>query len=400
LQVPPRGGRRHWHELLRAISRCRPRGRTEPGSALRDLAGRLRRRGLVILISDLLVDPEATRLALRFLRHRGHEVLVFHILDPGERELPGAGDARFVDPETDEELPVSTADLRREYRLAVSARWRNGVTRWRRRGSITTWRERISRWRTRCAPTCTSGSDSADGFAEPPPAGPGAAVAVPIVLHLFQRQQGPRVVFPALRYLRRAEKESARQIRLRQLLLLLLAWPRCCSWRWRRRGRSCARRSAAHTRRQSSSCWTIRMSTGVVEGDRRVLDALKERALETLAAAGPDDRFWLLRAGAVGAGADAVVAHELALAVRVTEPTPAAADLGAALSRARACLPRAPMAVRRRSTCCRTCRQAASAAGRRRWEAPAIVAVVTRSCRSRRRTVPVAAVEVGGGLRR
>jgi uncharacterized protein (DUF58 family) len=115
----PRGGRRHWYEVLRAIQPVTAAGKTEAGSALRDIAGRLRRRGLVILISDLLVEPETTRLALRFLRHRGHEVLVFHLLDPGERELPGMGDARFVDPETGEELPVSVADLRREYRDAV-----------------------------------------------------------------------------------------------------------------------------------------------------------------------------------------------------------------------------------------------------------------------------------------
>jgi uncharacterized protein (DUF58 family) len=85
---------------------------------------------MVILLSDLLVDPVATRLALHFLRHRGHEVLVFHLLDPGERELPGVGDARFVDPETGEELPVSVADLRREYREAVAqaiAEWRDAL---------------------------------------------------------------------------------------------------------------------------------------------------------------------------------------------------------------------------------------------------------------------------------
>ena len=125
--IAPRGGRRHWHELLRTLAPLEAAGRTDPGSALRDLAGRLRRRGLVILISDLLVDPEATRLALRFLRHRGHEVLVFHLLDPGERELPGVGEVRFIDPETDEELPVSAADVRREYREAVEhalAEWR------------------------------------------------------------------------------------------------------------------------------------------------------------------------------------------------------------------------------------------------------------------------------------
>ena len=125
--VAPRGGRRHWHELLRAVIPLEAAGTTDPGSALRDLAARLRRRGLVVLISDLLVDPETTRLALRFLRHRGHEVLVFHLLDPGERELPAMGEARFVDPETDEELPVSVADMRREYREAVEhalAEWR------------------------------------------------------------------------------------------------------------------------------------------------------------------------------------------------------------------------------------------------------------------------------------
>jgi uncharacterized protein (DUF58 family) len=126
--VVPRGGRRHWHELLRALIPLVATGGTEPGSALRDLAGRLRRRGMVVLISDLLVDPEATRLALRFLRHRGHEVLVFHLFDPGERELPGVGDVRFVDPETDEELPVSAADLRREYRDAVD----RAIEEWRR----------------------------------------------------------------------------------------------------------------------------------------------------------------------------------------------------------------------------------------------------------------------------
>jgi len=126
--VAPRGGRRHWHELLRTLIPIEAGGQTDPGSALRDLAGRLRRKGLVILISDLLVDPEETRLALRFLRHRGHEVLVFHLLDPGERELPGVGEVRFFDPETDEELPASAADVRREYREAVE----HALEEWRR----------------------------------------------------------------------------------------------------------------------------------------------------------------------------------------------------------------------------------------------------------------------------
>lgn len=118
-RLPARGGRRQWREIARRLAGVEARGGTSAESALRDIAIRLHRRGLVILFSDLLVDPGPTRTALRFLRHRGHEVLVFHLMDPGERELPPTGDARYFDPETDEELEVSVADLRTEYRTAV-----------------------------------------------------------------------------------------------------------------------------------------------------------------------------------------------------------------------------------------------------------------------------------------
>ena len=118
-RVHPRGGRRQWYELLRHLSPVEAGGGTSAHSALRDLASRLKRRGLVVLLSDLLVEPEATRTALRYLRHQGHEVLVFHLLDPGERELPTTADARFFDPETLEELQVQVADVRAEYRRAV-----------------------------------------------------------------------------------------------------------------------------------------------------------------------------------------------------------------------------------------------------------------------------------------
>ncbi len=129
-RVHPRGGRRQWYEVVRRIENLEAAGTTHPHNALRDVAARLRRRGLVILLSDLLVEPEETMTALHFLRHRGHEVLVFHLLDPGERELPPAADARFYDPETDEELLVNAADVRAEYRDAVQdalKEWERGL---------------------------------------------------------------------------------------------------------------------------------------------------------------------------------------------------------------------------------------------------------------------------------
>jgi uncharacterized protein (DUF58 family) len=120
-RVQARGGRRQWSELVRRLRPLEAQGGTSAESALRDVAVRLRRRGLVILLTDLLVAPDATRTALKFLRHHGHEVLVFHLVDPGERELPAASEARFFDPETKEELLVSVADIRSEYREAVTA---------------------------------------------------------------------------------------------------------------------------------------------------------------------------------------------------------------------------------------------------------------------------------------
>jgi uncharacterized protein (DUF58 family) len=117
LQV--RGGEEQWREIVRALEAVEPGGRTDAAASLTDVAARMKGRGLAILLSDLLVDPEATRLALSRLRHQGHEVLVFHVMDPGERELPSLSDVRFVDPETGEELPGSAAELRDEYRRAV-----------------------------------------------------------------------------------------------------------------------------------------------------------------------------------------------------------------------------------------------------------------------------------------
>ncbi|MEE2863420.1 MAG: DUF58 domain-containing protein [Gemmatimonadota bacterium] len=127
-RVRVRGGRRQFHEVARHLQDLDAKGGTSAEGALREMALRLHRRGLVILFSDLLVSREETLNALKYLRHNGHEVLVFHLIDPGERELPAASEARFYDPETDNELLVSVADIRSEYREAV----KEALQEWRR----------------------------------------------------------------------------------------------------------------------------------------------------------------------------------------------------------------------------------------------------------------------------
>lgn len=170
----------------------------------------------------------------------------------------------------------------------------------------------------------------------------GLAVAVPLALHLLQRHQGPRFVFPAIRYLRRAEREHASRLRLRQILLLAL------------RVLAILLIAAAAARpflpvgggdHPPTSVVIVldnSMATGGVVEDRRVLDHLKDAALETLARAGPDDRLWLIRAGEPW---EPAVTGELGVveaAVRRTDPAAAEADLPAQLARARSILASEP----------------------------------------------------------
>jgi hypothetical protein len=166
----------------------------------------------------------------------------------------------------------------------------------------------------------------------------GAAVAVPLILHLLQRHQGPRVIFPAVRYLRRAEREHARRIKLRQLLLLLFRVAALLFIAFAVARPFLRSGGAAHEPTAAVIILDNSMSSSLVQGDRRVLDELKDRALETLARAGADDRFWLLRAGAPWEPALPGDAVTTATRVRATQATAASADLVASIERARTIL--------------------------------------------------------------
>ena len=127
--IPPRARRQQWRRILAALAEP-GRGRASDAPSALDQAARLiRRRGLVILVSDLLVDPDDAERALRRLRAAGHDVTVLHLLDPAERDLTMSGDAVFVDPETGLEVPASLADVRDVYRATVA----EALVEWRRR---------------------------------------------------------------------------------------------------------------------------------------------------------------------------------------------------------------------------------------------------------------------------
>jgi uncharacterized protein (DUF58 family) len=106
-------------EVLHALAATPPAGRSESARALHEVAELMPRRGLVVLVSDLLFDTREFFGALDHLRYRGHDVLLFQVLDPLERRLPLEGAVRFCDLETGEELVTQVEDIRPAYEAAL-----------------------------------------------------------------------------------------------------------------------------------------------------------------------------------------------------------------------------------------------------------------------------------------
>lgn len=102
------------------LERCTPARKTELGSLLRSLTDQIRRRSLLVIVSDLFTDLDAFHDGLNRLRFLGHEVLVLQVLDRDEVELPFDGPTVFRDIEGDEELFAEPWAFRRSYRQAMT----------------------------------------------------------------------------------------------------------------------------------------------------------------------------------------------------------------------------------------------------------------------------------------
>lgn len=89
------------------------------GAAVDHLADRIRRRGIVVLISDFYEDPDRAVDAVKQLVFRGSDVIVFHILDPAEIEFPFDEASHFLDKETGERIPVVPETMRERYRQLI-----------------------------------------------------------------------------------------------------------------------------------------------------------------------------------------------------------------------------------------------------------------------------------------
>ena len=118
-RLPASARRGHLHSLLIGLERVEPGRRSDVPRPLQQLAEALVRRSLVVLISDLLDDPEPIIKGLKHLKSRGNDVIVFQVLDPNELTFPFLGSSRFKDLESADEVTAEPSSIRAAYLQAL-----------------------------------------------------------------------------------------------------------------------------------------------------------------------------------------------------------------------------------------------------------------------------------------
>lgn len=113
--LPPRSKRTQLGNILSVLAGLRPTGTTDIAQAIHQLASMIRSKSLVMLFSDLLTEPDPIFQALHHLRHRGNEIILFHILDEAEVHFPFNGLCDFQDLESDAHLVADARWARETY---------------------------------------------------------------------------------------------------------------------------------------------------------------------------------------------------------------------------------------------------------------------------------------------
>ncbi|MEI7781425.1 MAG: DUF58 domain-containing protein [Planctomycetota bacterium] len=119
--LPARSRRSQIAQVLSVLAKVKPSGKSDIAKSLVQVAAMLRHRSLVMIFSDLLADPEPIRDALLRLRHRGHDVILFHVLDEAEVKFPFEGMVEFTEPEALDRLVVDADSARRQYIASMEA---------------------------------------------------------------------------------------------------------------------------------------------------------------------------------------------------------------------------------------------------------------------------------------
>jgi uncharacterized protein (DUF58 family) len=117
--LPPKASRAYLQELLKSLTGITASEKTNTASSLFSIAEKIKRRGLVIIISDLFDDITAVLKSLKQFRYAKNEVIIFQVLDPLERSFAFGSDAVFKDLETNEEITTQPYQIQKAYRESM-----------------------------------------------------------------------------------------------------------------------------------------------------------------------------------------------------------------------------------------------------------------------------------------
>lgn len=117
--VPPRRRTGHLEYILTELARIQPAGQADHAQFLPTIAESLRRRGVVVLVSDFLGAENDVPSQLKRFRYTGHDCLAIQILDPDERDLPFSATCRFIDSESGDQVVTSPPQVKTEYQRAM-----------------------------------------------------------------------------------------------------------------------------------------------------------------------------------------------------------------------------------------------------------------------------------------
>jgi len=116
--IPPRSVKSYLSVILSELESNEPSNKTKTADVLHSIAERIKRRGLIIVISDLLDEQDEVISALKHFKHKRNELIVFQVLDPAERNFNFNFDAVFKDVETSEKIMTQGLYVQRDYRRA------------------------------------------------------------------------------------------------------------------------------------------------------------------------------------------------------------------------------------------------------------------------------------------
>ena len=118
--LPARSRRSQFGNILAVLQQSKPDGQTGIGVNLKRVASMIKHKSLLMLMSDLLTDPDEVIDALRMLRYSGHDVILFHILDEAEVTFPFTGSVDLLEPESNDHQIVDAAGIRSDYLNALN----------------------------------------------------------------------------------------------------------------------------------------------------------------------------------------------------------------------------------------------------------------------------------------